>query len=95
MNPTDNYTAADIERWLGKKEVGKGESYVDAVSGLDIQADAISANVQGTAHRPYQVAISFYTDIRGSWQIDDRCTCPVASRCKHCAATLLAALARR
>jgi uncharacterized Zn finger protein len=95
MNPTHNYTAADVERWLGKKEVGKGEGYLDAVSGLDVQADAISADVQGTARRPYRVGIRFYADKRGAWQVDSQCTCPVASGCKHGAAVLLTALAQR
>ena len=94
MNPTDNYTAADIERWLGKKEIGKGEGCLDDVSDLDVRPDAISANVQGAARLPYKVSI-YFTENHGNWQIDSNCTCPVAARCKHIAATLLAALAQR
>lgn len=55
MNPTNNYTRADVVRWLGANEVRKGESYISAVSHLQVDADEITAQVQGTARNPYEI----------------------------------------
>jgi len=92
MNPTLSYTRADIVRWLGQREVLKGQPYLNAVSHLDIQSDLISARVKGTARVPYSVDIYFDIMPTGKLEIDAECSCPVGVDCKHCAAVLLAAL---
>ncbi len=95
MNPSLPYTRADVVRWLGQREVLKGQLYLDAVSRLDIQPERIVALVKGTMPFPYEVEIEFFTDRAGKIEIDALCSCPVAHNCKHTAATLLAALERQ
>ena len=92
MNSTPSYTRADIVRWLGQREVLKGQLYLDAVSRLDIQPEHVSALVKGSMLFPYEVEIDFFTDRAGKKEIDTLCSCPVAHDCKHIAATLLAVL---
>src|SRR5208282_575436 len=53
----------------------------------------ITAQVKGTAPRPYQVEIIFDTDKNGKLRIFPSCSCPVQWKCKHTAVVLLSALA--
>jgi superfamily II DNA or RNA helicase len=89
------FDATDLPRWFGKRDLDRGEGYIDAVSRLQTDAHSISALVQGTAGAPYRVQIDFRSGRGGKVDIDARCTCPVGHHCKHGAATLLAALAAR
>ena len=86
------FTQADVVRWLTTKEANKGRSYVALVSNLHVDGRNISADVQGTARRPYRVSILLAT------RPHDRpealvCSCPVAWGCKHVAAVLLQTVA--
>jgi superfamily II DNA or RNA helicase len=92
MNSTPSYTRANVVRWLGQREVLKGQLYLDAVSRLDIHPEHISALVKGSMPSPYEVKIDLFTDLAGNPKIKTLCSCPVAHACKHVAATLLAAL---
>jgi superfamily II DNA or RNA helicase len=92
MSLTQNYTRADIIRWLGSHEVQKGTAYLNAVSHLVVTREAISAQVKGTTRQPYQVNIDFLQNTDGKLRIDANCTCPVGYECKHTAAVLLKAL---
>ncbi len=92
MNPAQNYTRADITRWLGRGEVLKGQYLLDDVSRLQIQPNRITALVQGSMPRPYSVWVQFFARAAASTYIQSQCSCPVGQNCKHVAATLLAAL---
>jgi superfamily II DNA or RNA helicase len=87
-----SYTLTDITRWLGEKEVAKGRAYRNAVFSLEVRPGWIAARVQGTAHQPYQVRIHLWKEAGGHAAMENACSCPVGSYCKHVAATLLAAL---
>ncbi|MDD5298699.1 MAG: DEAD/DEAH box helicase [Rhodocyclaceae bacterium] len=87
-----SYTLTDITRWLGEKEVAKGRAYRNAVFSLEVRPGWIAARVQGSAHQPYQVRIHLWKEVGGHAAMENACTCPVGSYCKHVAATLLAAL---
>lgn len=90
------YTTEDVERWLGTRQVSKGAAYAAAVDKLAVQAQRLTAQVQGTAGEPYRVTITFYAGRRGpATGVHARCTCPVGWNCKHAAAVLLAALRTR
>ncbi|WP_417069098.1 SNF2-related protein [Niveibacterium terrae] len=95
IKPAEVYTRKDVERWCAPSEIRKAQDYVARVADLAIEADSITAAVQGTAAQPYLVAIRFFRDIRGNWTPYMECSCPVGLGCKHAAATLLAALEMR
>lgn len=87
-----DFTQSDVVRWLTTKEVSKGRSYVASVSNLHVDGRNITAEVQGTARRPYRVSILL--PARAHERPDALvCSCPVAWGCKHVAAVLLHALA--
>ncbi len=92
--PVDAFTAADVEDWLSAREVAKGRSYLANVSDLEIADEDIAASVQGSANRPYRVAIALSANGR-NFPREMRCTCPVGIGCKHVAATLLKVIALR
>lgn len=52
----------------------------------------LTAKVQGTRSRPYDVWIMF-NDVDEHMWIENECTCPVGFECKHVAALLIAGLA--
>ncbi len=87
------YSTEDVERWFGTRQVARAASYVAAVNKLSVQAQRVTAEVPGTASKPYRVTITFYAGRQGpATGVHARCTCPVAWNCKHGAAVLLAAL---
>ncbi|MEO6172161.1 MAG: SWIM zinc finger family protein, partial [Arenimonas sp.] len=90
-----DFTQDDILRWFGPREIEKARSYIDAVTGIAMQTNFISARVMGKAPRPYNVEIEFDLDRKGKLAIATHCTCPVGWQCKHTAATLLAYLSRQ
>ncbi|CAG4884605.1 Helicase [Georgfuchsia toluolica] len=88
MNPTDCFTVTDVANWLSSREVAKAQSYLDAVTDLDISDSQINAKVQGTAAKPYRVAVTLSPNGR-NFPARIICTCPVGGYCKHVAAALL------
>lgn len=95
MASAQTYQRSDVERWLGAAEVRKGQHYVGVVRSLDVQAQSLSAWVQGTAPSPYRVNIRFSSDLTGASLISAHCSCPVGGDCKHTAAVLLAGIDSR
>ena len=93
MSLAQSYTLADVKHWYSMQELHKAKAYLNSVDYLDIQFNRISAQVKGTAPRPYQVEIFFDTDKDGKLRIDPACTCPMRWKCKHTAVVLLSALA--
>ncbi|MEW5788953.1 MAG: DEAD/DEAH box helicase [Pseudomonadota bacterium] len=94
-NPTALFQRQDVEAWLGRGEVAKGEGYLDQVSELEIGETLLTARVQGTRPKPYRVDIRFHEDGRGGWRPGFHCSCPVGGHCKHAAAVLLRTLEER
>ena len=92
MSLSQSYTLADVRRWYSMPELQRAKAYLNSIGYLDIQPNKISAEVKGTALRPYLVEIFFATDTAGNLSIDPRCTCPVQWKCKHTAVVLLSAL---
>ena len=88
--PARDFRREDILRWLGERNLAKGEDYLRAVSQLHVGDQDISALVQGSARRPYTVRISFRQKTPHFG-----CTCPLGGYCKHSVAVLLMALAAR
>ncbi|WP_298210555.1 SNF2-related protein [Ferrimicrobium sp.] len=82
-----NFTSQDALNYFGDREIQKGQGYVHRVKLQSVTADAIVANVQGTAAHPYRVVVHFASN-----RMLSICTCPVATRCKHGAAAALVAL---
>ncbi|MDR3352462.1 MAG: DEAD/DEAH box helicase [Zoogloeaceae bacterium] len=95
MNLTEQLTRAHLARWFDPVTLRKGETCIDRVRSYQITENAqgikISARVQGTLPRPYDVEIHFTLQEK----ILTLCSCPLGTRCKHVAATLLAVLARQ
>lgn len=82
-----NFTRQDAASYFGEREIQKGEGYLHRVDLQSVTVDAIVANVQGTAARPYRVVVHFASN-----RMLSICTCPVSTRCKHGAAAALVAL---
>ena len=93
MSLAQSYTLADVKNWYSMQELNKAKAYLNSIDYLDIKFDRITAQVKGTAPRPYQVEIFFDTDKDGKLRIDATCTCPMQRECKHTAVVLLSALA--
>ena len=90
---TIHYDRKQITEWLGSFTVSKARDYVHAVSELRWQPNnRLTAKIQGTRSRPYDVWIMF-NDVDGDMWIENECTCPVGFECKHVAALLIAGLA--
>lgn len=88
-----DFDESDIRRCL-PGEIEKGRSYQlrGAVADFRVTDDGrrITAAVEGTASRPYQVIVDLQRNRRRMFVA--RCSCPVAWNCKHAAAVLLYAL---
>ncbi|MDZ7858894.1 DEAD/DEAH box helicase [Sphaerotilus sp.] len=46
----------------------------------------VDAKVRGNAVRPYDTGVDLACDDQGQWWFQNRCSCPMESRCKHVAA---------
>ena len=77
MSLTQSYTLADVKNWYSMQELNKAKAYLNSIDYLDIQFDKITAQVKGTAPRPYHVEIFFDTGLDGKTRIDARCSCPM------------------
>ncbi len=93
MSLAKTYTLADVVRWYSMHELNKAKAYLNSISQLVIQPNAITAQVKGSARQPYAVEIHFESDLAGMPGIRPMCSCPVGYKCKHTAAVLLSALA--
>ena len=93
MSLAQSYTLADVKHWYSLQELQKAKAYLNSIDYLDIQFNKITAQVKGTAARPYHVEIFFDTDTAGNLRIDPTCSCPMRWKCKHTAVVLLSALA--
>jgi uncharacterized Zn finger protein len=90
MAKSSALTERKIESMVGGRSFELGREYLaeGAVSRMRRDGRAVEACVQGTAARPYKVAVQF--DEAGKIRAAD-CSCPVGSgACKHVAAVLLA-----
>jgi superfamily II DNA or RNA helicase len=85
-----DFTEADVLRWFGAHELQKARPYVDAVTHLAVVTNMLTAQVAGSAPKPYAVRIAVSHKLTGAAGIAPFCTCPVGFRCKHTAAALLA-----
>ncbi len=92
MPLAQSYTLSDVTHWYSMQELQKAKAYLNSIDNLVIQPDKITAQVKGTAPRPYLVELFFDAGKEGSLHIDPRCSCPVKVRCKHTAAVLLSVL---
>lgn len=92
-------TEQDLRRSLSRHALDAGRDYLarGRVRGMAVAPDGsrIEAEVQGTAPSPYQQSILLRRLPDGSLAVQGRCTCPLRQDCKHIAAVLLAARARR
>ena len=61
-----------------------------AIDWLDRDTAIISAQVQGTARKPYRTTVDI-TTVGGGYAYYCECSCPVGMDCKHAAALLMAA----
>ena len=92
MSLSQSYSVKDVINWYDPLEIRKAKAYLNSISQLEIQPDKLTAQVKGTALRPYSVEIVFETDASGNLHLDTRCSCPAKGSCKHSAAVLLSAL---
>ncbi|GGB24725.1 DNA helicase [Flexivirga endophytica] len=80
---------------LGELTLARAELYVDSERVQSIntgdQGRLLLATVEGNRTRPYTVMITRVEDHDGLPDWHSRCSCPVATECKHVAATLLTA----
>jgi superfamily II DNA or RNA helicase len=92
-------TEQDLKRSFSRHALDAGRDYLarGRVRGVAVTPDGsrIEAEVQGTAPTPYQQSILLRQLPDGSVAVHGRCTCPLREGCKHIAAVLLAARARR
>ncbi|WP_157008942.1 DEAD/DEAH box helicase [Agromyces laixinhei] len=100
--PVDTYPFVEelaIARFVGPLNLSRGRTVERAGAVVSLSWDPahfqLSADVQGTAARPYRSDVRLDLGIPGRTTIlTGACTCPVGRNCKHVAATLLAAAER-
>ncbi|MET8181598.1 SWIM zinc finger family protein [Streptomyces sp. NPDC005336] len=84
---TARYTESDVRELAGPRSYERGLGYLDAVGRLRVDADRITATVQGTER--YRVALEDGDSLRAA------CDCPYGEDghfCKHCVAVALTVL---
>ncbi|WP_265442957.1 DEAD/DEAH box helicase [Flexivirga meconopsidis] len=88
-------TDAQIVQHVGELSYERALVYVDSERVLTINTGdrgrLLLSTVDGSRDRPYTVMITRLDDIGGDPDWTSRCSCPVATECKHVAATLLTA----
>lgn len=81
-----------LESWFDAVTFHRAQAYLQAgkVVKLEYNSDLsdISAQVWGAAFTPYRQYITLKPH-DGTWQMQNRCTCPVGANCKHVLAVLL------
>lgn len=83
-------TVEQVIDHFGFRTIQKARGYLRRVTIERLTPEVIVAQVQGTSVRPYRAMLLFRER-----QMLSTCSCPVAIRCKHCAATALVAIDRR
>ncbi len=90
INPRSQWT-----RFFDAASLSRGKAYMldGRVASPEIEADGqwatITARVQGSLSKPYQVTIDAHLDTEGMIiELDADCACPMAFLCKHAAAVL-------
>ncbi|MGN6412678.1 DEAD/DEAH box helicase [Flexivirga sp.] len=88
-------TPDQLAERMGELTLDRAELYVDSERVQSIntgdQGRLLLATVEGNRDRPYTVMITRMQDFEGVPEWHSRCSCPVATECKHVAATLLTA----
>ncbi|MST32548.1 hypothetical protein GHK86_07405, partial [Acidimicrobiaceae bacterium USS-CC1] len=89
-----------LGRLVGASTLSRGRSYAAAGAVLRREWDpsglSLVGEVQGSASRPYRVAVNLRRVGGGAMEVLDlRCSCPVGVNCKHAVALLLAPAPRR
>ncbi|MBB2893323.1 DEAD/DEAH box helicase [Flexivirga oryzae] len=88
-------TPEQLAERMGELTLARAELYVDSerVQTINVgdQGRLLLATVEGNRARPYTVMITRMEDFDGVPQWHSRCSCPMATECKHVAATLLTA----
>jgi uncharacterized Zn finger protein len=74
MSLAQSYTLADVTHWYNMQELQKAKAYLNSIDDLVIRPDKITAQVKGTAPRPYLVEIFFDTDQMGFCVLIQRAT---------------------
>jgi superfamily II DNA or RNA helicase len=94
--PITDALIADAIQTAGMAAAGNAYWLQGRVSALEMDADfaLITAEVRGSAARPYEVTILFSDDAGGPVEAHIDCSCPVGFDCKHGAAVLFAAQAQ-
>jgi hypothetical protein len=82
-------TTEQVIHHFGYRTIEKARGYLRRVTFERLAPDVIIAQVQGTSARPYRAMLLFH---RGE-MVSTR-SCPVSTRCKHCAATAMVAIGR-
>ena len=94
-------TNADLDSVCGTVTVARGLAYArdGHVADLTVTANGRSANawVTGSAAQPYRTTVTLHPVPTSPWLTTwaSSCTCPMASDCKHVAATAIACRAHR
>lgn len=91
-------TVPQIIRQVGHRTYQRGATYQrnrEVVRySYDEDSSTLTGLVNGSTLVPYEVTIRFFPPRAGSAVFAARCTCPVASNCKHAVALMLTALDR-
>jgi hypothetical protein len=88
-------TPEQLGQRMGELTLARAELYVDSERVQSINTGdrgrLLLATVEGNRARPYTVMITRMEDFDGAPEWHSRCSCPMATECKHVAATLLVA----
>ena len=87
----------DLRRLIGEPHFSRGKGYFRAQrvrsTELDPGCERALGKVEGSRWQPYEQTITLQWDADGRLsRINGRCSCPVASNCKHVAAVMLTLL---
>jgi len=92
-HPTQQYQARTST--AGSRTAARQAQAYKAAYTTSRSARPASPRTCRVAAPSYFVAIDFHRDLAGGFRVEMSCTCPVGRNCKHAAAVLLVALARR
>ena len=93
-------SAAELKDAFADIDLRRARALFDNVSALVVRTIeggvSVGALVQGSRREPYEISLTItHAAVRSKelarWQVESSCTCPIGTRCKHCAAALLRA----
>ena len=92
-----DYLREDLHDFFNEKTYHRGITYLGQgrVKNVTLDGSFVRAEVKGSRLYTVHIALQPPTHVKETYRFDSICSCPVAHRCKHAVAALLAVLEKR